>query len=127
MTMELCNYENSLKLREMGFNEACEYCFDTSRSSDIERQTPTNVFGIGSHNASDPYLVACPSLDEAASWIRKQHDVDIQVYGAPNTPLRFFRCFGLPFATDGVAYIDADSCRQAAVKYALRVLLGKQT
>lgn len=123
----LCNYETSLMLKEIGFNETCEYCFDTSRPSAVERQTTTNVFGAGKHNSSDPYLVACPSIKEAASWLCGQHNVDIQVHRVPNTQLRFFRCYGLPSTTDGVAYIDTDSCRQAAVKYALRVLLGKQT
>ena len=120
-----CNYDVSVMLKGMGFNEACEYCFDTNRPSAVERQTSTNVFGAGKHNSSDPYLVACPSIKEAASWLREQHNVDIQVHRVPNTPLRFFRCYGLPSTTDGVAYIDTDSCRQAAVQFALRLLLNK--
>ena len=89
-------------LKKIGFNEACEYCFDSSKNDPIDRLTPTDVFGNEKHNSSDPYLVACPSLDDAVEWIWRYYKIDIQVHTVPNTPLYFFSCYGLPFITDGL-------------------------
>lgn len=123
-----CDYDTSVMLKEMGFNETCEYCFDTSRPNAIERQTPTNVFGSAKHNSSDPYLVACPMLVEAIEWIFVHHGIEInsdrlQMYNdTSGIPLYMFKCSGLPVTTDGVVYHDENNCRNKAIQYTLKVL-----
>ena len=117
-----CDYNTSVMLKEMGFNETCEYCFDTSRPSAIERQTPTNVFGSAKHNSSDPYLVACPMLVDVIEWIFVHYNIEIDSYRTSGIPLYIFKCHGLPTITDGVVYHDEHSCRNKAIQYTLKVL-----
>lgn len=125
-----CDYDTSVMLKEMGFNETCEYCFDTSRPSAIERQTPTNVFGSAKHNSSDPYLVACPMLVDAIEWIFVYYNIDINSYrtsifqpmSTMDISLYIFKCQGLPTITDGVVYYDENNCRNKAIQYTLKVL-----
>lgn len=118
-----CDYDTSVMLKEIGFNETCEYCFDTNKSSAIERQTPTNVFGMGKHNSSDPYLVARPFLIDAVNWISVHHNIEINSYRIPGLALYAFKCYGLPTVTDGVVYHNEHSCYNKAIQYALKFLL----
>ena len=109
-------------LKDMGFDGTCEYCFDTRNSNPVDRQTPTNVFGDGAHNSSDPYLISCPHIVDASEWVRSHYGININVHRIPGLQLFTFKCYELPFHTDGVVYTNENSCWNKAIQYTLKIL-----
>jgi hypothetical protein len=74
MNKEFCTYEQSLALKELGFDEPCFFAFDNCstpmRCSDLR----TNEQKFSGVNYNSSTYTSQPTYSQAFRWFREKHD-----------------------------------------------------
>ena len=71
-----CSYEQSLALKELGFNEPCLACWNFYTNEFYYNSYPTNFF-------SDD-VVQLPTKSQVFKWFREKHNLEYQIIKSAN-------------------------------------------
>jgi hypothetical protein len=101
MEKEFIPYELALDLKELGFDEPCNTCYD---KLEMTASYGENVFDYKNYNTSG-YLVSRPTFSQAFRWFREKYGLFVSpnVISYEDGPyLWFFEINStvLPFGTD---------------------------
>jgi hypothetical protein len=69
MNKEFVPYEESLALKELGFDEPCNTCYD---KLEMTASYGENVFDYKNYNTSG-YIVSRPTFSQAFKWFREKY------------------------------------------------------
>lgn len=69
MEKYFCNYNQSLALKELGFNEICFATFDSDKWFDIQD------FGQN-YDTFPSHIIAAPLKSQVFDWFRREHKLD---------------------------------------------------
>ena len=78
MNNEFVPYEQSVELKELGFDEPCITCYD---KLEMVASHGKNVFDYKNYNSSG-YMVSRPTFSQAFRWFREKYlDILVKEYG----------------------------------------------
>jgi hypothetical protein len=82
MEKEFVNYEQALELKELGFDEPCNTCYD---KLEMVASYGENVFDYKNYNTSG-YVVSRPLYQQAFRWFREKYGLNYEISyaGKPN-------------------------------------------
>ena len=69
MEKEFIPYKLALELKELGFNEPCNTCYD---KLEMTASYGVNVFDYKNYNTSG-YMVSRPTFSQSARWFREKY------------------------------------------------------
>jgi hypothetical protein len=72
---EFVPYAEALGLKELGFDEPCNTCYDKLK---MVASCGVNVFDYKNYNTSG-YIVSRPTFSQAFRWFRDNHDLHVQI------------------------------------------------
>jgi hypothetical protein len=72
---EFVPYKQALALKELGFDEPCNTCYDKLK---MVASCGVNVFDYKNYNTSG-YIVSRPTFSQAFRWFRDNHDLHVQI------------------------------------------------
>ena len=68
-------YEEALALKELGFDEPCNTCYD---KLEMVSSYGASVFDYKNYNTTG-YMVSRPTFSQAFRWFRDKYDIDIDI------------------------------------------------
>ena len=75
MNKEFVPYELALELKQLGFDEPCNTCYD---KLEMVASYGASVFDYKNYNTSG-YMVSRPTFSQAFRWFREKHNLRCQI------------------------------------------------
>jgi hypothetical protein len=75
MNKEFIPYQEALELKQLGFDEPCNTCYDKLK---MVVSYGASVFDYKNYNTSG-YMVSRPTYSQSFRWFREKHDIDIYI------------------------------------------------
>ena len=111
MEKDFVPYEESLALKELGFDEPCNTCYD---KLEMVASYGENAFDYKNYNTSG-YIVSRPTFSQAFRWFREKHNLNGILNHYPNTKLWDFSVHNLLW--NGKEFIEHVRKEDRSVKY----------
>lgn len=109
----ICNYKVSEQLKELGFDEPTEKCYDTHLLK-YNKDGLCDNYGFANHNACGPEIISAPDIQTAYKWISLKYGLYIRIL---NFGSSFFGFETNSIGTDGIVYYDRNCCENAAISF----------
>ena len=77
---DFVTYEQSVKLKELGFDWKCNHYYDTSEL--INECTDSNISNYNNFNGTSfiEEISSAPTLAQAAKWLRTKIDIYVEIF-----------------------------------------------
>jgi hypothetical protein len=99
MEKEFIEYEQALALKELGFDEPCNTCYD---KLEMTASYGENVFDYKNYNTSG-YVVSRPTFSQAFRWFRDKYNLRGFIGFRPN--VKQFDCHIYDMSLSGKEYV----------------------
>lgn len=109
----ICSYKVSTQLKELGFDEPTEKCYDTHLLK-FNKDGLCDAYGFANHNACGPEIISAPDTQTAFNWIALKYGLYSRVL---NFGSSFFGFEANSIGTDGIVYYNRNCCENAAISF----------